>query len=145
VVNVTDLLILKLDSEHPHGLDEELFGALFTRDRPVIVNFHGYPSAVHQLLAGRGVSRRFKVHGYCEEGTTTTPFDMLVRNGTSRYHLASQALRAAAELNERVAVRTGEKVLHYEYVLREFSRSIVEAGEDPREINDWKWTQPSRR
>ncbi|MFD0893798.1 phosphoketolase [Luteolibacter ambystomatis] len=145
VVNVTDLLILKPGSEHPHGLDEELFSGLFTRNRPVIVNFHGYPSAVHQLLAERGAAHRFKVNGYDEEGTTTTPFDMLVRNGTSRYHVASQALRAAEKINPQVAVRTGERVLHYEYVLREFSRTIAATGEDPQEITGWKWPETATR
>lgn len=139
VVNVTDLLILARDSDHPHGLDEQLFSALFTRDRPVVVNFHGYPSAVEQLLFGRGVDGRFIINGYQEEGTTTTPFDMLVRNGTSRYHLVMQALREAAAFNSRVAVLAGEQVLKYQYVLREFGRHIQNTGSDPDEITQWSW------
>lgn len=142
VVNVTDLLILAQNTEHPHGIDARLFDALFTADRPVIVNFHGYPSAVEQLLFGRGVDRRFIINGYQEEGTTTTPFDMLVCNGTSRYHLVMQALREASVSNPRVAVHAGERVLHYEYVLREFSRQIQETGTDPEEITQWRWDNP---
>ncbi len=141
VVNVTDLLILEKESAHPHGLDRTLFDALFTVDAPVIVNFHGYPSAVKQLLFGRDVAARFTVNGYIEEGSTTTPFDMLVRNGASRYDLVRQALRAAAPRNPRVATRVSERVLYYDYVLREFRRQIVATGRDPDEISEWKWTR----
>ncbi|GAA5483123.1 phosphoketolase family protein [Haloferula sargassicola] len=138
VVNVTDLLILEKDTAHPHGLGSQLFDSLFTADRPVIVNFHGYPSAVRQLLGDRG-GPRFTINGYREEGTTTTPFDMLARNGASRYHLVTQALKAAAAHNPAAAVRAAERVLHYEYVLRDHSRVIRETGEDPPEIREWKW------
>ncbi len=96
VVNVTDLLILEKETEHPHGLDDGMFHAPFTPDCPAIVNFHGYPSAVKQPLYGRGTGDHWTINGYREEGTTTTPFDMLVRNGASRYHLIQQAIRAAA-------------------------------------------------
>lgn len=140
VVNVTDLLILEKESEHPHGLDAALFNALFTPDAPVVMNFHGYPSAVKQLLFGRGVGARFIVNGYREEGTTTTPFDMLVRNGTSRFDLVKQALRAAAPRNPHVAARASERVLYYDYVLRDFGREIVATGRDPAEISAWKWS-----
>jgi len=103
VVNVTDLMVLEKDSGHPHGLDVEMFEALFTPDRPVNVNFHSYPSAVKQLLFGRANIQRFQTNGYREEGTTTTPIDMAVRNGTSRFHLIMQAIRLAAAHNARVA------------------------------------------
>ena len=139
VVNITDLLILEKDTDHPHGLDAALFDALFTADAPVIVNFHGYPSAVKQLLFGRGVGPRFTINGYREEGTTTTPFDMLVRNGASRFHLVAQAIRAAAPRNPRVAIHASERVLHYEYLLRAFGRAICETGSDPQAIREWKW------
>jgi xylulose-5-phosphate/fructose-6-phosphate phosphoketolase len=139
VVNITDLLILEKDTAHPHGLDQTLFEALFTSDAPVIINFHGYPSAVKQLLFGRGAGARFTINGYREEGTTTTPFDMLVRNGTSRFDLVKQAIRAAAPRNPRVAVRASERVLYYEYLLRDFGREIRETGTDPAAIRDWKW------
>ena len=139
MVNVTDLLILEKESEHPHGLDAPLFEALFTPDAPVIVNFHGYPSAVKQLLFGRGIGARFAINGYREEGNTTTPFDMLVRNGVSRYHLVAQAIRAAASRNPRVAIHASERVLYYEYLLRDFAREIRETGQDPEAIREWKW------
>ena len=141
VVNVTDLLILEREGRHPHGLDDALFEALFTADRPVVVNFHGYPSAVKQLLAGRRGAERFAIRGYQEEGTTTTPFDMLVRNGTSRYDLATHTLRAAASINPVAAVRAPERVLHYEYVLRSFREEIRRTGNDPDEISSWTWTR----
>jgi xylulose-5-phosphate/fructose-6-phosphate phosphoketolase len=143
MVNVTDLLILEKESAHPHGLDQELFTALFTAEAPVIVNFHGYPSAVKQLLFGRGVEERFIVNGYREEGTTTTPFDMLVRNGTSRFDLVKQAIRAGARRNPRVAVRASERVLFYDYLLRDFSAEIQKTGDDPEAIRAWRWTRPS--
>ncbi len=139
VVNVTDLLVLERESEHPHGLDDEMFDALFTADRPVIINFHGYPSAVKQLLFGRNNIHRFYINGYQEEGTTTTPFDMNVRNGTSRFHLIMQAIRLAASNNAYVAARASERVHYYEYILRDYRRFIEAKGVDPQEITDWHW------
>ena len=140
VVNVTDLFILEKETDHPHGLDDEMFEALFTSDAPVIINFHGYPSAVKQLLFGRHRNQRFHINGYQEEGTTTTPFDMNVRNGTDRYHLMIQAIRLASARNPRVAVRASERVHHYEYVLAAFRRYIQENGVDPEEISNWQWS-----
>jgi xylulose-5-phosphate/fructose-6-phosphate phosphoketolase len=139
VVNVTDLFVLQKESEHPHGLDDEMFAALFTPDRPVIINFHGYPSAVEQLLFGRDSTHRFRINGYREEGTTTTPFDMNVRNGTDRYHVMMQAIRLAAANNPAVATRASERVHHYEYVLVAFRQYIQENGVDPEEIRNWTW------
>jgi xylulose-5-phosphate/fructose-6-phosphate phosphoketolase len=141
VVNVTDLLVIAKGSEHPHGLDEEMFDALFTPDRPVIVNFHGYPSAARQLLFGRHHPGRFTINGYREEGTTTTPFDMNVRNGTDRFHVIMQAIRLAAASNPRVAARASERVHHYEYVLNDFRQYIEEHGTDPAEIANWRWSR----
>lgn len=139
VVNVTDLLMLDDNALHPHGLDDDLFAALFTADCPVIVNFHGYPSAVKQLLFGRPGMERFIINGYREEGTTTTPFDMNVRNGTDRFHLMNQAIRAAAPVNPVVAMRATELVHHYEYILADH-RSFIEAnGHDPAVIANWRW------
>lgn len=140
VVNVTDLLILEENSEHPHGLDNEMFEALFTSDRPVIVNFHGYPSAVNQLLHHRPTNHRFHINGYREEGTTTTPFDMNVRNGTSRYHLIMQSIRLASAHNPRVAARANERVHYYEYILDDHCCYIEEHGVDPEEIANWQWS-----
>ncbi|WP_126548216.1 phosphoketolase family protein [Dictyobacter kobayashii] len=139
VVNVTDLFILENESDHPHGLNQDMFEALFTKDRPVIINFHGYPSAVKQLLFGRHNIDRLIINGYREEGTTTTPFDMNVRNGTSRYHLVIQAIRQAAAHNPRVAARVNERVSHYEYRLTEHRNYIQAHGSDPQEIVEWQW------
>lgn len=141
VVNVTDLLVLAKGTEHPHGLDDEMFDALFTPDKPVIVNFHGYPSAARQLLFGRRHPQRFVINGYQEEGTTTTPFDMNVRNGADRFHVIMQAIRLAAAENPRVAARASERVHHYEYVLNDFKAYILEHGSDPREIANWRWSR----
>lgn len=140
VVNITDLLILQQETLHPHGMDQNMFNALFTPNRPVILNFHGYPSAVKQLIYGRGCEKRFFINGYHEEGTTTTPFDMNVRNKTSRYHLIMQAIRLAALNNQRVAAEANEWVSHYEYVLQEHRDYIQKFGKDPQEIDEWRWS-----
>ncbi|MDT5028341.1 MAG: xylulose-5-phosphate/fructose-6-phosphate phosphoketolase, partial [Micromonosporaceae bacterium] len=103
VVNVVDLLALAPPDRHPRGLTEERFMALFGRDLPVVFAFHGYPSAVHDVLHGRHEPNRFHVHGYLEEGTTTTPYDLLVRNRMSRHDLAARAITLAAD---RSHVRT---------------------------------------
>lgn len=143
VVNVTDLLVLESESLHPHGLNKDLFESLFTHHRPVIFNFHGYPSALKQLLFNRGNPERFHIHGYREEGTTTTPFDMLIRNGASRYQIASEAIRLAAEFNQEVEVLAMEKISQYDYILRDHRRYIIEHGEDPENIKNWKWNPRS--
>ena len=93
VVNVMDALVLPPRDAHPHGLSDPEFEELFTRDRDVVVAWHGYARAFHQLLHGRSHPGRFHVRGYSEQGTTTTPFDMVVLNQMSRYHLATEALR----------------------------------------------------
>src|SRR5260370_6995746 len=97
-----------------------MFEALFTPDAPVIVNFHGYPSAVKQLIFGRNHVRRFYINGYQEEGTTTTPFDMNVRNGTDRYHLITQAIPLASTRTPPVPSRPSERTHHYDYALLVF-------------------------
>ncbi|MFI0434476.1 MAG: phosphoketolase [Parachlamydiaceae bacterium] len=139
VINVTDLLVLESDSLHPHGLDQDMFEALFTHDCPVIFNFNGYPSALKQLLFHRGDTERFYLNGYREEGTTTTPFDMLVRNGVSRYHLANLAIRLASLNHPEVAASAMEKTSMFDYILRDHHRFIVENGDDPEVIKNWKW------
>jgi xylulose-5-phosphate/fructose-6-phosphate phosphoketolase len=135
VVNVVDLLALDSVAGHPHRLDEETFTRFFTTDRPVIFAFHGYPSAVHQLIYKRTNPQRFHVRGYIEEGTTTTPFDMLVRNQISRYDLVIAALRRAFG----DAPQALEIIQRYEEKLREHRRYIEAEGEDPPEIRDWTW------
>lgn len=140
VVNVTDLLILEADSNHPHGLAPEAFEKLFTVDKPVIFNFHGYPSAVKQLLFERPNLQRFQINGYIEEGTTTTPFDLFVLNRASRYHVVMQAARAAAKSNAEVAAQVERIISRYEGKLKEHHAFIRKHGEDMPEITDWKWS-----
>jgi xylulose-5-phosphate/fructose-6-phosphate phosphoketolase len=135
VVNVIDLLVLDTPRQHPHGLDDDGIAALFPRDAETIFAFHGYPSAVQQLLFNRPGPHRFHVFGYMEEGTTTTPFDMTIRNGISRYQLAIEALRRAP----RLASAAGEIIDVYTRALADHRRYIDEHGEDPKEITDWRW------
>lgn len=139
VLNVTDLLVLESESLHPHGLDDAMFESLFTTDRPVIFNFHGYPSALKQLLFHRGDTLRFHINGYKEEGTTTTPFDMLVRNEASRFHIANQAIRFAALFNSEVAAHAMEIISQFEYIIRDHRNYIKAHGDDPESIKKWKW------
>jgi xylulose-5-phosphate/fructose-6-phosphate phosphoketolase len=102
VVNVTDLMILVPESKHPHALSREKFIEMFTADRPVLFNYHGYPTELQGLLFGRPGLERMRVGGYIEEGSTTTPFDMMLVNKVSRFDLAEKALREGAERNEEV-------------------------------------------
>ena len=136
VVNVTDLLVLAAPEFHPHGLAPAEFEALFGSDLPVVFDFHGYPSAVHQLLHHRPEPERFHIKGYMEEGTTTTPFDLLVSNGVSRYQLAIEALRRA----EGWSSRAGDLIDDYQRRLAMHHGYIVEHGVDPPEIADWSWS-----
>jgi xylulose-5-phosphate/fructose-6-phosphate phosphoketolase len=129
-------MVLGLHAEHPHGLTEEAFEALFTTNRPVIFNFHGYPNAVQALLFGRPNVRRFMINGYQEEGTTTTPLDMHIRNGTSRYQLVMQALQAVPRLDPQ---RTRQIVAVYQQKLSDHRRYIEQHGEDPADVRDWSW------
>ncbi|HEU5230596.1 MAG TPA: phosphoketolase family protein [Ktedonobacteraceae bacterium] len=142
VVNVVDLFALTPDTEHPHGLDKQVFESIFTTQCPVVVNFHGYPSAIKQLLFARPNSERFHINGYREEGTTTTPFDMQVCNGTDRYHLVMQAIRLAAVYsgNQRVAIQMSERLSHYQSLLDDHRRFIQQFGKDPDEIAYWHWS-----
>jgi xylulose-5-phosphate/fructose-6-phosphate phosphoketolase len=132
VVNVVDLLALAPPDRHPHGLDAEAFTACFGEDVPVVFGFHGYPSAVHEVLHGRPDPARFHVHGYQEEGTTTTPFDLLVSNGMSRHDLAVDALRRAGR-NPEVAERL-------ERERDDLRAHAYREGQDSPEITDWRWT-----
>jgi xylulose-5-phosphate/fructose-6-phosphate phosphoketolase len=135
VVNVVDFMTLFSPSEHPHGMNEERFVELFTKDTDVVFAFHGYPGAVHPLLHGRPNAHRFHVRGYQEEGTTTTPFDMVVKNHTSRFHLALEALKRAPRRprDAKRAEQACEKMLerHHAYVLEHF--------EDMPEIRNFSW------
>jgi xylulose-5-phosphate/fructose-6-phosphate phosphoketolase len=136
VVNVIDLLTLFPPSEHPHGMNDTRFVELFTRDRPVVFAFHGYQRAVHQLVHGRSHPERFHVRGFNEQGTTTTPFDMVVLNGMSRFHLAALALRHA-RLPESVS---GPLIQDLEDRIEGAVRYARDHFEDAPEIRDWRWT-----
>ncbi len=141
VVNVVDLMTLFSPREHPHGMDNPRFEALFTRDTHVVFSFHGYPGAVHQLLHGRPMPERFHVRGYKEEGTTTTPFDMVVLNETSRYHIAMDALRRS----RTQMPNTRELYAECERVLARHRAYIREHLEDMPEIRDWTWSYKASR
>ena len=132
VINVVDLMKLQPQSCHPHGLSDEDFDLLFTKDKPIIFNFHGYPSLIHELLYHR-TNRNLTVSGYIEEGTITTPFDMRVQNEIDRYHLVLEVLKytnfkEAAHLSQLMKDKLVE---HKEY--------IHEYGIDMPEILNWKW------
>jgi xylulose-5-phosphate/fructose-6-phosphate phosphoketolase len=137
VVNVVDLMTLYSPREHPHGMTDDAFAELFTRDTDVIFSFHGYAGGIHELLHARPEPARFHVRGYKEEGTTTTPFDMVVLNETSRYHLAMDALRRA----RRRPVNTAHLVARCEEMLARHRAYIAEHFDDLPEIRDWTWTR----
>ncbi len=135
VVNVVDLMALQPPSEHPHGLAHSVFDSLFTADRPVIFAFHGYPWVVHRLIHGRSCAGRFHVHGFREEGTTTTPFDMTVLNVLDRFTLAM----AAIERVKRVTDVSAHLVQHLRDRLVDHTAYVREHGQDMPEIRDWRW------
>ena len=135
VINVVDLMALQPPSEHPHGLSDKDFDALFTRDKPIIFAYHGYPSLIHQLTYRRTNHHNMHVRGYKEEGTTTTPFDMVVLNDIDRFHLAKDVVDRVPGLGKRGA--------HLTQIIRgkliDHKRYICQYGEDMPEIRDWKW------
>lgn len=135
-VNVVDLMVLQPRSEHPHGLDDSDFDALFTVDKPVIFAFHGYPSLIHKLSYRRHNHNNMHVRGYQEEGTTTTPFDMVVLNNLDRFQLAFDAVRRVPRLAHRVEAETAR----YRATMERHKRYIGEHGEDMPEILDWRWS-----
>ena len=103
VINVVDLMRLQPDTEHPHGLSDRDFDALFTPDKPVIFAYHGYPSLIHRLTYRRNNHRNLHVRGYKEEGTTTTPFDMVMLNDLDRFHLVMDVIDRVPTLGSRAA------------------------------------------
>ncbi|CUS13496.1 unnamed protein product [Tuber aestivum] len=131
VVNVTDLLILSPEDTHPHALDDEAFNSLFTRDSCVHINYHGYKGEISGLLFGRKGMERVTVAGYNEEGSTTTPFDMMLRNGVSRYHVAIQAVRGGAKVNGVVAVRMVTVIGELQHRIRKTEEHIRKWHVDP--------------
>jgi len=134
-VNVIDLMSLSPPDQHPHGLAEGRFDELFGRDQEVVFAFHGYARALHQILHGRPHPGRFHVRGYRETGTTTTPFDMVVLNEMSRYHLALEALRRAP----REPAGAAELRAHCEEMLTRHHGYVREHLEDMPEVRDWTW------
>lgn len=118
VINVTDLFILENQGAHPHALEAEAFDNLFTPDRPIHFNYHGYANELMGLLFGRPKLARASISGYNEEGSTTTPFDMMLLNDVSRYHVAKAAVTGGARWNEEVSLRQQE-------LCSEFDSNIV--------------------
>ncbi|PZG14327.1 phosphoketolase family protein [Nonomuraea aridisoli] len=133
VVNVVNLMTLPLRTVHPDGMDDVLFRELFTDHVDVLFAFHGYPGAIHQLVHGRPDPDRFHVRGFVDEGTTTTPFDMVVRNRASRYHLVIDALNAA----RRTPAGASELKAWCEQQLLRHERYVVEHLQDMPEVRDW--------
>ncbi|HYJ68826.1 MAG TPA: phosphoketolase family protein [Nocardioidaceae bacterium] len=135
VVNVVDLMRLRPEREHPHGMSDAEFDALFTTDRPVVFAYHGYPWLIHRLTYRRTNHHNIHVRGYQEEGTTTTPFDMVVMNDLDRFHLVIDVIDRVPGLGER-AVRVRQEMVdqltrHHSYVRQH--------GEDMPEVRDWTW------
>jgi xylulose-5-phosphate/fructose-6-phosphate phosphoketolase len=137
VVNVVDLMKLQPTSEHPHGLPDRDFDELFTRDKPVIFAFHGYPWLIHRLTYRRTNHANLHVRGYKEEGTITTPFDMTVLNDMDRFHLAGDAIDRLPQL----ASQAGYAKQNLQDKLLEHREYIVQHGEDLPEIRNWRWEQ----
>ena len=135
VVNVVDLMTLQPQAEHPHGLDDDAFDAMFTRDRPIVFAYHGYPGLIHRLTYRRHNHHNLHVRGYKEEGTTTTAFDMVVLNNIDRYQLALDAIRRVPRLDHLV----GEATRRYDASIARHKAYISEHGEDLPEVRDWRW------
>jgi xylulose-5-phosphate/fructose-6-phosphate phosphoketolase len=135
VVNVVDLLTLQPPHEHPHGLPDRDFDDIFTRNKPIVFAFHGYPWLIHRLTYRRTNHENLHVRGYKEEGTTTTPFDMVVLNDLDRFHLVGDVIDRVPGLGARMAYVKQElrdRLLeHQEYIAR--------YGDDMPEIRDWRW------
>ncbi len=135
VVNVVDLMRLVPREEHPHGLSDAEFDGLFTKDKPILFAYHGYPWLIHRLTYRRRNHANLHVRGYKEEGTTTTPFDMVVRNDLDRFHLVSDVIDrvprfASLAAYTRQALRD-RRIEHKEHIARH--------GDDLPAIRDWKW------
>jgi len=136
VVNVVDLMTLQPSEEHPHGLSDKDFDSLFTTDKPVIFAYHGYPWLIHRLTYRRTNHKNLHVRGYKEEGSTTTPFDMVVRNDLDRFHLVSDVIDRVPTLGSRAAYlkqhMRDRRIEHRQYITRH--------GQDMPEIREWKWS-----
>ncbi len=139
VVNVVDLMRLQPPSAHPHGLPDVEFDALFTVDRPVVFAFHGYPWGIHRLTYRRTNHDNIHVRGYIEEGTTTTPFDMVMLNNLDRYHLVIDVIDLVPQLGSRCA-HLRQRMTDARAAARAHTRTF---GEDAPEVTGWSWPAPS--
>ena len=135
VINVVNLMKLQPQSEHPHGLSDKEFDVLFTKDKPIIFAFHGYPLLIHRLTYRRTNHRNLHVRGYKEEGTTTTPFDMVVLNDLDRFHLVSDVIDRVPALGVRAAY--AQQAIRDKLI--EHTHHIARYGEDLPEIREWTW------
>jgi xylulose-5-phosphate/fructose-6-phosphate phosphoketolase len=140
VVNVVDLMTLFPPNVHPHGVPDSAFAALFTAERPVIFAFHGYQRVVHEIVHGRPNPQRFHVRGFNEQGTTTTPFDMVVLNEMSRFHLAMEAVRRVPRFQKEAPALISACSAAIERAVG-YSRAHFE---DPPEISRWIWPDAGR-
>ncbi len=136
VINIVDLMKLQPTSEHPHGLSDKEFDALFTTDKPIIFAFHGYPWLIHRLTYRRTNHDNLHVRGYKEEGTTTTPFDMVVLNDLDRFHLVADVVDRVPHLGARAAylkqAMRDKRIQHKQYIMTH--------GIDMPEVLNWKWS-----
>jgi xylulose-5-phosphate/fructose-6-phosphate phosphoketolase len=139
VVNVVDLMCLPRPQDHPHGLPDTYFRELFTDHVDVVFSFHGFPGAIHQLVHGRPDVDRFHVRGFIEQGTTTTPFDMTVKNKASRYHLVMDAIKNS----KRTPAGATDLMAWCRTQLLDHDAYVVEHMEDLPEIRDWRWQRPN--
>ena len=140
VINVVDLFKLESDSKHPHGLSDREYDALFTTDKPVIFAFHGYPTLIHELTYKRH-NTNMSVHGYLEEGTITTPFDMRVQNQIDRFNLVKDAIMHLPQLGNKGAhliQKMNDKLIEHKQYIAEF-------GQDLEEIRNWEWHTPEAK
>jgi xylulose-5-phosphate/fructose-6-phosphate phosphoketolase len=135
VVNVVDLMRLEPETEHPHGLSDHEFDALFTASRPVIFAYHGYPTLIHRLTYNRNNHASFHVRGYMEEGTTTTPFDMVMLNNLDRFHLVMDVIDRVPGLAERCA-HLRQDMSDARLEARTYTREV---GDDIPKVRDWVW------
>lgn len=136
VVNVVDLMALQPQSEHPHGLEDKDFDRIFTPDKPVIFAFHGYPTLIHRLTYKRQNHDNIHVRGFCDEGTTTTPFDMVVMNKIDRYQLALDAIHRI----ERLRGQWDKASERYWTTMERHKLYVCEHGQDMPEVLNWRWT-----
>ena len=135
VVNVVDLMTLQPRSEHPHGLSDKDFDSLFTTNKPIIFAFHGYPWLIHRLTYRRTNHDNLHVRGYKEEGTTTTPFDMVVLNDLDRFHLVMDVIERVPKLN--VVGAYAKQAMRDRLI--EHKHYIARHGDDMPDVRDWRW------